>query len=107
MQILSLEHEIFPHKVIIYCVPHNQVCCIHQARWRKHGQWVCSLCVVVAPPGLQVCLCWSHEELATGRVQVPLCKATVGLRAGNSSTTQGEQSEATPPFHAEMGLVID
>lgn len=31
VQILSLEHELFLHKIIIYCVSNNQASRVHQA----------------------------------------------------------------------------
>lgn len=108
MQILSLKHDLFPHKMIIYCLPNNQVslytrqdgeCCLGPATLRrKHGQ--CSACMwwwhrLVSGP---VCVGHMREELDTYRVQVPLAKlqwACTFLRAG-------ERSKARPhPFSTQ------
>lgn len=112
VQILSLEHELFPHKIIKYCVPNNQVS--HLGRAPQGGSMaVCSLCVAVAPPGLLTCLCGPHKELDTDRVQVPLCRAAVGLHVHEGwgqqlCSTQGEQGGGAHPFlHTGMGIIVD
>ena len=112
VQILSLEHELFPHKIIKYCVPNNQVS--HLGRAPQGGSMaVCSLCVAVAVPGLLTCLCGPHKELDTDRVQVPLCRAAVGLHVHEGwgqqlCSTHGEHGGGAHPFlHTGMGIIVD